>query len=378
LNENRIYFRTYFFNAHKTPMKVTAILKGKPDKLGKQSVYIRINDGDLRVFKAAKIKVKKADWSDKGLVKQQNPDAALYNSLIKKLIHESEANFADTYHKPVKKKDEDFFAYYERSLKAFARSRKMHTVKGYQRDIAKLKSFRSSFRLSEINLEFLQKYQDFLNEQGLETNTVWSYFKFLKMMIHKAKKEELIDKNPFDQFDKPAYKDRMKTFLTEQELETVDRFALHPKTSEQLRFSANWFLIGCYTGLRYSDQNSFSKAKNIVGDRFIKETDKTGSIVSMPVSDRLKKLFERVGYSNLNISNQRYNTNLKSIVSKCKIEKKVSAHIARHTFATLCASKGVSIEVCAKLLGHSSTKITSIYYKIMNVRIDDEVSRIHL
>ena len=73
------------------------------------------------------------------------------------------------------------------------------------------------------------------------------------------------------------------------------------------------------------------------------------------------------------ISNQKYNASLKFIKEICKIEKPLHTHIARHSYATRCINMGIRLEVVAKLLGHSSTRLTQHYAKLLEKNIINEV-----
>ena len=74
------------------------------------------------------------------------------------------------------------------------------------------------------------------------------------------------------------------------------------------------------------------------------------------------------------LSNQKLNNNLKIIAKKAGIKKAITFHIARHTFATtVTLSKGVSLEVVSKMLGHKSVKHTQHYAKLVNTRVKDEM-----
>ena len=72
-------------------------------------------------------------------------------------------------------------------------------------------------------------------------------------------------------------------------------------------------------------------------------------------------------------SNQRMNSYLKEIADVCGIEKPLSTHIARHTFATIALANKVSIESIAKMLGHTDIRTTKIYAKIMDRTISSEM-----
>jgi integrase/recombinase XerC len=135
-------------------------------------------------------------------------------------------------------------------------------------------------------------------------------------------------------------------------------------------------LIGCYTGLRFGDMRLFDAKKNIKNNRLVIYTSKTGEVVGMPLNKDLKLLFKAIDYRPLNLTNEYYNRMLKEIQGLAGIEDKLTAHISRHTFAVMCANKGISQEVTSKLLGHQSLRTTAVYYKITNERIDKELSKI--
>ena len=72
-------------------------------------------------------------------------------------------------------------------------------------------------------------------------------------------------------------------------------------------------------------------------------------------------------------SNQNMNRILKKITSKSGLEKSLSMHMARHTFATYAMTKNVSIETISQMLGHKSIKSTEIYAKVVDTKISDEM-----
>jgi site-specific recombinase XerD len=75
-------------------------------------------------------------------------------------------------------------------------------------------------------------------------------------------------------------------------------------------------------------------------------------------------------------SNQKQNAYLKEIATVCCCSKKLTTHTARHTFATLMLTKGISIETVSSMLGHTNIKTTQIYGKIIEEKVNDEMSKI--
>jgi len=349
-------------------MKVTAILKGNKDSLGRKTVYIRINDGEKRTFRATNIKLMTTQLKKSVVI--DHPQSKLFNQLIRDQILNAEVN------KMFVGSNDNFFDYSEKSLSGWINEKSKETVRQYRSELNKITAFASdTLKLSQITPEWLFKYKIYLYEKGQTTNTLWKSFKFVRLIILKAWKEKKIKDNPFQVFDMPKYKDPPKVYLTKKQVEKIDKYAKDKKTGSELKISATWFVIAAYTGLRFGDMRAFDKAKHISNGRLVIYTSKTKEVVGMPVNDKLKALFERIGYKPLPWSNAHYNRLLKVVAVHCDIDT-LTAHQSRHTFALMCADAGISQEVTAKLLGHNTIKTTAIYYKISNVRIDQEVQKI--
>lgn len=351
-------------------MRITATLKGTPDSLGRRVIYIRINNGTKRSFTATKMKVAKNQFKKGKVI--NHPDAAVYNTAIKNKILETEMSFISG---PVDKYPPvNFYKYCIHAIGQWEKIKTESTLKQYRGELSKIKNYKASFNLHEVTLDFLKGYLNYcLVDCDNTTNTAYKTFKFLRMIFAQANKERKIEHDPFLQFDMPKYKDPRKTYLIKDQIEKIASAEL----SDELRFIANWFLISCYTGLRFGDASAFDKSKHIKSGRLVIYTGKTGEMVSMPVSDKVKALLEHNKYKPLNFTNQYVNRALKEIIKKANIKQSVTFHASRHTFGTLAAEAGISQEVTARLMGHVSLKTTGIYYKITNPRIDAEIAKLY-
>jgi len=345
-------------------MKVTAILK-------KGTVTIRTTTGKVRKFKATKMRATPQEWDSKaGRCKSNHPSSTHFNIAIKKLIAEATLagaapapEFADGY----------LFKYALASIDAWERTKASTTLREYRASVRKLQGYTADRKLSTVNIDFLQGYQDYCFNEGNAHGTVWNAFKFLKLIMKKAHKERLIQYNPFAQFSAVKYKNPERPFLEQEDVARVEAYSTGDRGTESLRFAARWFVIGCHTGLRYGDMNKFNKLEHIRNGRLMLYTSKTGELVSIPFKHRLVELFARVQYKPLHQLNENYNRYLKQVQQACGIHTTLSSHVARHTFGVYCADQGLSIEVTAKLLGQKDLKVTAIYYKISNKRLDKEV-----
>ncbi len=96
---------------------------------------------------------------------------------------------------------------------------------------------------------------------------------------------------------------------------------------------------------------------------------KTGIEYVIPLDDVALEILQRYDYKLPVLSNQRYNAYLKEIADICGINKRLTSHLARHTAATLMLNAGISMDVVAKILGHSNTAMTAHYAKMMDKTI---------
>lgn len=343
-------------------MKITAILKGEKDSLGRHQVYIRKSDHQKRTYFSTGIRIEKKYW-DKKVVK--HPNAKALNDQIQKKIRAVEDS----------KKDSDikFHTYALQCLSSWENSKKPETIRSIQNRVDKFNEFFSG-KLSSVDAQVLTGYVNYCYSLKNKTNTVWSALKVVRTIIYKAYKEKLITENPFVSFEMPRYKDPPRLYLTKEQVDSIEKF-VRGKVPAEYKIAGGWFLISCYTGLRFSDLTSFTKSK-IKGDRLIVYTSKTGQVVSLPMVPKLKELFTMVGYKPLPYTNVHANRIIKAIAGEIELGESISFHTARHTCATMLAAAGVSIEVTAKILGHNSIKTTSIYYQITGNRIDKELEKI--
>ena len=344
-------------------MIVLPELRGYKDIHGKQSLYLRVYHNKKRKYISTKIKVSADNWDlETLLVKPSHPSHKSLNETIKTLIRDAEG---DVLNPPLAKVE--FVKWINQTIGRWEKEKKPETIRQHWSEVNKIKALQPAY-LSDINLHWLNKYKDHLYSIGNCTNTVWKSMKFIKTIVRLAHRERLIDLNPFDQFSFPKYKDPAKVFLTRSQVQSIEDYP-----GDHI-FAATWFVIGCYTGLRYGDMHNFSLS-NIREGRLIVYTGKTHEVVSLPLSERLTRLFERVSYKPLHYTNIHYNRLIKSVCAELEINEKVTAHTSRHSFAMFAADAGISIEVTAKLLGHRSIKTTSVYYKISNKRIDSEIEK---
>ncbi|MDH6356552.1 site-specific integrase [Parabacteroides sp. PF5-9] len=234
--------------------------------------------------------------------------------------------------------------------------------------------------LSEVTPSFIQDFEVFLKvEKGCAQNAATTRLKNIKKMFRIAMENDWVKKNPFVsvKFKREA---THPEFLTMDEIQTIAAKEITIKRVEQVR---DVFLFCCFSGLSFSDVQQLSKehlVKDREGKTWIRKTrQKTNNMCNIPLLPIALQLIEKYSTYSECVesgllfpvpSNQKYNSYLKEVADICGITKHVSSHVARHSYATsVCLANGVSMENVAKMLGHSDTKMTMHYARVLDSSI---------
>ncbi|MGL4227986.1 MAG: site-specific integrase, partial [Tannerellaceae bacterium] len=170
-------------------------------------------------------------------------------------------------------------------------------------------------------------------------------------------------------------------YLTDQEIQRILNKEFSTSRLEQVR---DLFIFSCFTGLSYIDVKqlrskdiclSFDNKPWIMTKRQKTDTPVNVPLLKIPLS--ILKKYEGALPNDLLLpvlSNQKINAYLKEIADLCGIDKNLTFHIARHTFATtITLTKGVPIETVSKMLGHTNIKTTQIYARITDSKIGNDM-----
>lgn len=273
----------------------------------------------------------------------------------------------------------DFVEAYSAEVK---HKREEGTLENYRKHIKVLEDFHGSRNLTfqEINHSYLVKFEAYLRARAkgdgqlLGGNYIFAIFKTLKTFFNAARKRGLISHYPFEAYESPEYKAPGKDYLTLAELDKMEQF-LESKNYVVYQ-TVLYYLLGCYSALRISDWYRFSYKTHVKDQRLQLWTKKNGEWVTMKIMGRLAKILELVRDTPLTITEQEINRTLKDLAKDAEINKKLSTHTARHTFAiTMCADQDISAETCAELMGITLKTCVENYYKVTNRKIDKETGR---
>jgi integrase len=266
-----------------------------------------------------------------------------------------------------------------------------NTLKGYKTTVKHLSSFiKLNFKnddlpINELNHEFIVGFEFYLrSSRKISLVSAAKYIKNLKKIVNSCIAHDWIPKNPFANYKSKA-KAGERVYLSQNELTCV---YLKQFTIERLAQVKDIFLFCCYTGLAYADIKKLKRQEiglGIDGGFWIftkrKKTDTSTRVPLLEIAVEILNKYKNHPHCEAEgtllpvLSNQKMNAYLKEIADLCGITKKLTFHIARHTFATtVTLSNGVPIETVSKMLGHTNIKTTQHYAKILDIKVSNDMS----
>ncbi|GAB3897566.1 site-specific integrase [Spirosoma agri] len=237
---------------------------------------------------------------------------------------------------------------------------------------------------SAFSLDFYHLFKLWLTGRGLTLNYVGSLLKDLKVMLKQAHADGLHSNTIFQHKDfKKFSEDVDSVYLTDDELTRL--YALGLTHTPGIERARDLFLIGCYTGLRFSDFTQL-RAENINGRILTRRTLKTSERVSIPLNSKVVSILNKYnGTPPRPISNQRLNDHLKELCKRAGLNDRievnrtrgglnelrtlekwelVSSHTARRSFATNAYLAKVPVIQIMQITGHRSEKMLLRYIKV--------------
>ena len=254
--------------------------------------------------------------------------------------------------------------------------------RNYIADFLRTNYKRNDIAMQELTPDFIKEFSVYLsNERGLAHSTIWLSCMHLKGVVGRAHDNGKIQRNVFAQFHiSPKCKER--TFLTEEELKTV---MMHEFEDANLAFIRDMFVFMNFTALSFVDLKELttdniveiSGEKWIIGKRHKTDVPYQVKLLDVPLQiikryrtfpkENPKSVFGEVNYWSVC-------KKLKTVMKECGIEKSISAHCARHGFATMALTNGMPIESVSRVLGHTNIVTTQIYARITTKKLDNDLT----
>lgn len=246
------------------------------------------------------------------------------------------------------------------------------------------------YNLTDIDIKlvdhaFITEYEFYLrSERKCANNSAVKYIKNFGKIIRICIANRWLTYNPF-----LNYKNKIKTvdrvYLTTEELEEM---SVKDMATDRLTQVRDIFLFCCFTGLAYADVKKLRRweiVTGVDGEKWLSinrlKTDVPSRIPLLPTAMTLIQRYadhaqcENSGRVLPVLSNQKMNAYLKEIADVCGIDKPITFHIARHTFATtVTLLNGVPIESVSKMLGHTNIQTTQHYAKILDIKVGADMA----
>jgi len=241
--------------------------------------------------------------------------------------------------------------------------------------------------IKKLNYGFISGYEFWLKSvRNCNHNSTMKYLANFKKIVILCLKNGWISKDPFLGF-KMSKKEVVREFLTEEELQLMQSKKF---VSERINQVRDIFLFSCFTGLAYADVKKLKRSEinnGIDGEKWVftsrQKTDTASRIPLLPLALQIMEQYANHPQCNNTgrlfpvLSNQKMNAYLKEIADICGLNKELTYHIARHTFATtVTLSNGVPIETVSKMLGHTNIKTTQQYAKILDLKISMDMQQL--
>lgn len=384
--EQTVYVTSRFGRNEKlmyaTPLKVEPIFWNEKDGRVKSSKYCAYRDEVNGALNAIEVLVKsfiaKAATSD--------------NETVSK---ESLKNLLDIHFGKKKAKGGDFHSFFEDFIKqcdfrlsprkagqAIDYKTKREYVRTYYyiQEYEKNRKIRLEF--CDIDKLFFNDFVTYLQELNLSTNTIWHKTVSIKAVMKAANEQELTDNTKYTTF-KNISEESQAVALSEWELDLLAKFDF--SQSPRLERTRDLFLIGCWTGLRFSDFTRI-KRENIKDNMLTIQQQKTNEFVTIPLHPVFISIWEKYnGVLPANISNRQFNDNLKDVCKEAGINERVmksitkggkkqvtvyekwqlvSSHTARRTFATNLYKSGFPSISIMQITGHKTESSFLKYIKV--------------
>jgi len=372
-------------------------------------IYLRITVDGVRIEISTSRYVEKSKWSVEGAKIKGNSEEARsinnYLDILKNKVYDTEktmlnnniainANSFKNKFLGIEEKQRmliPIFQEHNKRMKALVdKEFALNTYKRYETSLEHIRCFikykyaLNDISIKEVNLAFINDFDFYLRSiKNCNNNSTIKYVRNLGKIIKSCYANEWIERDPFLNY-KGKVKEVERDFLSKEEINSIYGKDFSTTRLNQVK---DIFIFCCFTGLSYIDVFQLKKSNveiGIDGKKWIfthrQKTESPSRIPLLQIPEEIiRKYADNPQCLNEDrllpvLSNQKMNSYLKEIADVCGINKELTFHIARHTFATtITLTNGVPIESVSKMLGHKSLRTTQHYAKILDKKVSDDM-----
>lgn len=392
--------------------KITLHFYAKSTKMntsGKLPIYVRLTINGQRLEFSSKKFIEKTKWSSElAKMKGQTEEARSINSYLDMmrskvlsaemdLLHKEEELSIENFQSILLGEDKNrrmlipiFQDHNSKMKELLGKKYAPGTLQRFEVTLNHIQNFlqwkynATDIRIDKVDHCFVTEFEFYLRSvKNCSNNTSVKYVRNFRKIIKICLNNDWLEKNPFSKYEGKVI-EVDKEFLTEEEIQNIYAKKFMNSRLELVR---DIFIFCCFTGLAYIDVQQLRKDHlgiGIDGNKWIfknrQKTDTRSKIPLLPIAEELvQKYSEHPKCLNEDkvlpvLSNQKMNSYLKEIGDICGIQKEITFHMARHSFATsITLTNGVPIESVSKMLGHKSLRTTQHYAKIVDKKVSDDM-----
>lgn len=295
------------------------------------------------------------------------------------------------------------YAYIDSIVERMATAGQIKNASIYKDTKRNIKYFagKKDVQFSDIDIMFLNKFEEHLKAKGKGANTIYLYLRTLRSIMNKAIKELVCSEKyyPFKNFSLARYSNikTEKRAITKEDIKKIEALILD---NDDEILARDIFLFSYYCrGMNFTDI-CFLKWGNIENNRLFYTRQKTKELFNIGLLDPAQRILARYKTETFDgkdshvfpilfshhitaktIYNRKekilkvVNKNLKGIASKAEITANLTTYVARHSYATILKISGISTSVISQAMGHDSERTTQVYLESFGNKILDEASK---
>lgn len=243
------------------------------------------------------------------------------------------------------------------------------TLSVYRSTLAAVIAYDADATIGDLNDDWVRGFDRHLRGRGLAVSTATKRHRHTKHILRCMRREWKFD-DPYEYF-KLRHISGERVFLINTEVITLEKLYASGELAPSQQAVLQAFLFMTHCGLRHGDTRHVTR--DMVQDGMLRfapaKTRHIGKRVTMPVTDKAMTYAHPSGRLVPWRCNQVFNRHMGEIARLAGIRKNITAHVARHTFATGYLAAGGSVEVLQRILGHSNIATTMVYVHITDQRL---------
>ena len=383
---------------HKIVYDVVFNPSKKWSRTGDGMIVIRASQGRKSVDIPTNIFCQSKQFSD-GYINSLHPQFDGLNAMINQIMLDIQATEIEAFRKDINMTVQRLYSMYVEALNTsvpldqfaetvlkYSSNRKEVTKRSYRDVVRNVYEFSPNISMEDMDIQWLKRYERWMYDRGNSDTTVWGRMKVLRAFFNEAIKRDLLKpwQTPFRIYEIPELRHRTDV-LRFAEIEDLLHYHFE---DPKLRRARDFFLISCYTGLRYGDMIRLTKdhIREVGGEVWLTiKTSKTGRLVQIPLTiifygramevlSKYKSVEELVKPFRCNTT---INRCLHDLFAICKIggSQQITVHTARRSCITGLADFGVNIYVIQRVIGHTRLETTQKYIQLSTATIEADLRK---